>query len=74
MMVGPLTFSASHRLFPGAARDGALHVPSASPFCQLSVLAKFRDKYYLSLHPPLNCARMDLIFQSCPALIKLFLE
>lgn len=73
MMVGPLTFSVSHRLFPGAAGDGALHVPPASLFCQLSVLAKFRGKYYLSLHGLKKSARMALIFQSSP-LIKLLLE
>lgn len=60
MMVSPLTFSASHQLFTGVAGDCALHVSPASLFCQLSVLGKFRDKYYLSL------ARMaDIPVQSC---------
>lgn len=68
MMVVPLTSSASHRLFTGAAGDCALlHISPASLFCQLSVLGKFRDKYYLSFHGVKGSARMALIIQSSPA-------
>lgn len=66
MMVGALTFSASHRLFTGTTGHCARRVSPASLFCQLSVLGKFWGKYYLSFHGLKGSARIaNIPVQSC---------